>query len=201
MRLYDISQEVFSSAVYPGDPAPERRMLSSTAGGGLYNLTEFSMCAHNGTHIDAPFHFLGDGATVEQIPLTKTVGPAVVVDCRGDLDANGAEELLLRARALSAEGAKRILLKGGGTVLPSAAAVFAEAAVELIGSETQSVGDENAPMAVHLCLLRAETVLLEGIRLAGVPCGAYFLFAAPLLLSGSDGAPCRAILLDATPDC
>jgi arylformamidase len=99
VRLYDISEEVFSSAVYPGDPTPERRVLSSTAAGDLYNLTAFSMCAHNGTHIDAPFHFLGDGKTVEQIPLTKTVGPAVVVDCRGDLDADGAEELLTRARA------------------------------------------------------------------------------------------------------
>ena len=65
MTIYDISQEIFSCQVYPGDPAPERRMLSSMEKGGLYNLTAFNMCAHNGTHVDAPFHFLKDGKTIE----------------------------------------------------------------------------------------------------------------------------------------
>ena len=65
MKIYDISQEVFSCNVYPGDPKPERKTLSSTEKGDLYNLTAFSMCAHNGTHIDAPFHFLSEGKTVE----------------------------------------------------------------------------------------------------------------------------------------
>ena len=55
MIIYDISQEVYSCQVYPGDPAPEKRVLSSMEKGDLYNLTAFSMCAHNGTHIDAPF--------------------------------------------------------------------------------------------------------------------------------------------------
>ena len=59
MKIYDISQEVFSCCVYPGDPKPEKKTLWATEKGDLYNLTAFSMCAHNGTHIDAPFHFLG----------------------------------------------------------------------------------------------------------------------------------------------
>ena len=67
MKIYDISQEVFSCKVFPGDPEPEKRILNSTDQGGLYNLTAFSMCAHNGTHIDVPFHFLGEGKTVEQM--------------------------------------------------------------------------------------------------------------------------------------
>ena len=67
MKIYDISQEVFSCAVYPGDPKPERQVLSSTGDGALYNLTALSMCAHNGTHVDAPFHFLPEGKTVEQM--------------------------------------------------------------------------------------------------------------------------------------
>lgn len=58
MKIYDISQEVFGCQVYPGDPTPKKRVLSSMEKGDLYNLTAFSMCAHNGTHIDAPFHFM-----------------------------------------------------------------------------------------------------------------------------------------------
>ena len=67
MKIYDISQEVFSCQVYPGDPAPERTTLSSMEKGDLYNLTAFSMCAHNGTHVDAPRHFIRDGITIEQL--------------------------------------------------------------------------------------------------------------------------------------
>ena len=69
MKIHDISQEVFSCCVYPGDPAPERMVSDSMEKGDLYNLTAFSMCAHNGTHIDAPFHFLKDGKTIDAINL------------------------------------------------------------------------------------------------------------------------------------
>ena len=89
-----------------------------------------------------------------------------------------------------------ILIKGKAEVSAEAARVFADAGVWLIGNESQTVGPENAPMEVHLILLGAEVVLLEGIRLAHVPEGVYLLNAAPLNLGGADGAPCRAILMD-----
>ena len=76
-----------------------------------------------------------------------------------------------------------------------AARVFAKAGILLIGNESQTVGPEDAPMEVHLILLGAETVLLEGIVLTDVPEGKYFLNAAPLNLGGCDGAPCRAYLM------
>ena len=88
MKIYDISQEVFGCQVYPGDPAPEKQILQSMETGEVYNLTAFSMCAHNGTHIDAPFHFLGDGKTVDRMGLevfalcpsrTYSPSPAVVL--------------------------------------------------------------------------------------------------------------------------
>lgn len=66
----------------------------------------------------------------------------------------------------------------------------------LLGNESQTVGPENAPMEVHLLLLGANVVLLEGIRLSEVSEGVYFLNAAPLNLSGADGSPCRAVLID-----
>ena len=77
-----------------------------------------------------------------------------------------------------------------------AAKVFAASKMLLLGNESQSVGPENAPMAVHLALLGSGVVLLEGIRLAEVPQGVYLLNAAPLNLSGADGSPCRAILIE-----
>ena len=80
-------------------------------------------------------------------------------------------------------------------VTEEAAKVFAKAGILLLGNESQTVGPEDAPMQVHLILLRAEVVLLEGIVLKDIPEGKYFLNAAPLQLGGIDGAPCRAWLM------
>ena len=195
MKIYDISQELFSCLVFPGDPAPQYERISSMEEGALYNLTTLSLCAHNGTHIDAPYHFIKDGKTVEQLPLSKTVGWAYVAQEDGLLSAADARRILADATSANPKAAKRILLGGKVTVSEEAAHVFAEAEIDLLGNESQTVGPEDAPMQVHLTLLSCEVVLLEGIRLGNVPMGVYLLSAAPLSLAGSDGAPCRAILL------
>lgn len=197
MKIYDISQEVFGCQVYPGDPAPKKRVISSMEKGDLYNLTAFSMCAHNGTHIDAPFHFIKDGKTVDSVSLDTFIGMAYVAEYNGIVSADDATEILEKAKKQNSEAAKRILIKGDAEVSAEAAKVFAESNILLLGNESQTVGPENAPMEVHLILLGAGAVLLEGIRLAEVSEGVYFLNAAPLNLSGADGSPCRAILIAA----
>lgn len=197
MKIYDISQEIFSCQVYAGDPMPEKRVLCSMEKGDLYNLTAFSMCAHNGTHIDAPFHFIKDGKTVDLIGLDTFVGMAYVAEYNGIVSADDATEILEKAKEQNSESAKRILIKGDAEVSSEAAKVFAASNILLLGNESQTVGPENAPMDVHLILLGAGVVLLEGIRLAEVSEGVYFLNAAPLNLSGADGSPCRAVLIAA----
>ena len=190
MKLYDISQEVFSCAIYPGDPAPRKEQLCTMASGQLYNLTAFSMCAHNGTHVDAPFHFLEDGKTVDRMALEVFVGKCYVACHQGAVSAADASHILEKAR-----GVRRILIAGEATVTEEAATVFADAGILLLGNESQTVGPENGPMQVHRILLGRGIALLEGIVLGEVPEGRYFLNAAPLNLAGADGAPCRAWLL------
>lgn len=192
MKIYDISQEVFSCKVFPGDPAPERDVLCSMEDGEFYNLTAFYMCAHNGTHVDAPFHFVRDGKTIDEVGLEPFVGSAYVAEHEGVVTAEDAKFMLQKAEG---DGAKRLLIKGDAEVSLEAAEVFAKAGLLLIGNESQTVGPEDAPMAVHLVLLKAGVALLEGIRLEQVPEGTYLLNAAPLNLGGADGAPCRAVLI------
>lgn len=195
MRIYDISQEVFSCQVYPGDPSPERHMMLQISDGAVCNLTAFGMCAHNGTHVDAPYHFIDGGKKIDEVALERFVGYAYVAEHEGALSAEDAMAILGKARSLDNRAAKRILVKGKAVVTEAAAKVFAEAEILLFGNESQTVGPEDAPMAVHLIMLGAEIVLLEGIRLSEVDEGVYFLNAAPINLGGSDGAPCRAILV------
>lgn len=196
MKLYDISQEVFECQVYPGDPAPKQEKILTIGAGSCCNLTAFSMCAHNGTHVDAPYHFYEKGKTVEQLELPVFVGKAYVASHQGELTRAQAEDLLRKVREKDAEAAKRILLKGSAVVTAQAAEVFAKAGILLLGNESQTVGPEASPMEVHFKLLGAGVVLLEGIRLDMVNDGVYILNAAPLKLGGADGAPCRAILIE-----
>ena len=195
MKIYDISQEVFGCKVFSGDPAPEREWLSQMTEGAQYNLTAFRMCAHNGTHVDAPYHFCPEGKTVNQVPLESFVGMACGVFCQGNVTEEAAGEILKKAEACDARASRRILIGGKATLTTEAAEVFARAGILLYGNESQTVGPEDAPMEVHKKLLGAGTVLLEGIRLGEVPEGAYFLYAAPINLGGAEGAPCRAVLI------
>lgn len=190
MKVIDISQEVFSCQVYPGDPSPQKETLQSMDAGAVYNLSAFSMCAHNGTHVDAPAHFIRDGKTVEQLSADVFVGDCYVARAQGDIEQAQAQEILTKA-----QGAERILIAGDVTVTASAADVFAKAGIKLLGNESQTVGPKNAPMEVHLILLSAGVCLLEGVVLEQVAEGAYVLCAAPLNLSGCEGAPCRAVLI------
>ena len=193
MKIIDISQEVFSCNVYPGDPQPTLERVVAIDKGDEYNMSTLSMCVHNGTHIDAPFHFLDDGNTVEQIPLEYFVGTCYVVQRDGELTACDAESILVETKEHNA--AERILIGGNVTVTAEAAKVFADNGIKLIGNEGVSIGPVDAPMEVHKILLSANVVLLEGIVLKDVPEGVYFLNAAPLNLAKLDGSPCRAYLI------
>lgn len=194
--IYDITQPLFECDVFPGDPSPKKDIILRIEKGDVCNLTGFSMCAHNGTHIDAPFHFYKDGEGVDQIGLNRFIGPAFVVSHEGNVTAKDAKDILDKAARALPKSKDKILIKGKATVTLEAAEVFAASGIDLIGNESQTVGPEDGPMAVHLTLLGAKVVLLEGIRLESVPDGVYYLNCAPLNLTDTDGAPCRAVLID-----
>ena len=195
MKIYDISQEVLGCTVFPGDPSPQRTVMMSIKDGEICNLSELKMCVHNGTHVDAPYHFYDNGKTMDQVDLDKFIGYAYVCAHEGEIKASDAEKMLADAKKIDPRCAERILVKGKAVMSAEGAKVFAEAGIKLFGNESQTVGPEDGPMEVHLIMLGAEIVLLEGIRLGEAEDGAYLLNAAPLNLAGCDGSPCRAVLI------
>ena len=106
MRIYDISQEVFGCAVFPGDPKPERIDRLKISEGAVCNLSAFSMCAHNGTHVDAPLHFLNEGKSIDQVEIDRFIGYAYVAAHEGRilavpaLEANNADAELVHEAAI-----------------------------------------------------------------------------------------------------
>ena len=199
MKIYDISQEVFGCKVFPGDPQPDRTIMQSIKNGDICNLTELRMCAHNGTHVDAPYHFIDSGKTIDEVDMKRFVGYAYVSTHEGEISASDAESIMEKAeeaaKSAGVDADKRILVRGNAVVSEEAAQVFADKGILLFGNESQTVGPEDAPKQVHLTMLGKEIVLLEGIRLSEVEDGVYMLNAAPLNLGGADGSPCRAILI------
>lgn len=185
--IYDITQELFSGKVFPGDPAPSYERVLSINNGDKCNLTTLNMCAHNATHMDAPSHFVADGKTIDQVELEKCIGPATVVEINGKITPNDI-------RSLGLKKVTRVLFKGNGILSPEAAQELVNQGIKLVGTEKQTVGSENDSAEVHMILLNNEIVILEGVILREVPEGNYYLFAAPLKLGGLDGSPCRAVL-------
>ena len=196
MKIYDISQEVFSCKVYDGDPAPKKEQICSMDKGDAYNLTAFSMCAHNGTHIDAPAHFIKDGKTIDALSLSKFIGDATVITFNGEIDKTTAESILDECKKKYTCETKRILFKGNAILLEDGAKVFSNNKIDLIGVESQSVGPLSSPLKTHLELLKNEVVILEGINLKSVLDGVYTLNCVPLNLGKAEGSPCRAILIE-----
>lgn len=203
MKIYDITQELFSANVYPGDASPVNRQVRRIAGGDICNLSELTMNVHNGTHLDAPWHFLDNGKKIDQLDLHKCVGEAVVIGTTGDITAEIVKTIY---RGKENDPAyKRILFKGEATLTIEGARELNRYHIDLIGSEYQTVGPLEDPVSVHYELLGREVILLEGLVLKEVPttepvtatifAGKYFLNAAPLKLGGVEGAPCRALLL------
>ena len=195
MKIYDISQEILNCDIYPGDPKPSLLFQKETSKGDLYNLSELHMGNHNGTHIDAPLHFINNGKTIKDIDLNKCVGYCFVISFEDIKDEQTTRMTLNRLQKTNKDAARRLLVKKHCDISKEVANILANN-IDLIGSETQSVGPENAPMAVHLELLSKDVVLLEGIRLHEVKEGMYFLSAAPLNIGKAEGAPCRAILIE-----
>ena len=105
MKLYDISKEIFSAAVFPGDPAPAFQPAQRLAEGGHCNLTQVTLGTHSATHMDAPWHFVPGGKTIDQVELSRCVGPCQVVEAQGLLEKTWAAAVLQ-------QGVKRLLLKG-----------------------------------------------------------------------------------------
>lgn len=191
MKIYDITQELFSSKVYEGDPKPQFQRFSSIEQGDDYNITAISMCVHNGTHIDAPNHICKDGKTVDEIDLHKCLGLCSVRCSENRIEKEQMISWLLDKK-------ERLLIKGNGSISLDAVQAAVDFGVTLLGMERQTVGDENIKDEISLChkvLLEREIVILEGLLLDKVPEGDYLLCALPLKLGGIDGSPCRAILI------
>lgn len=190
--------------VFPGDPRFEMSFAHRMDEGKPYNVARMSLGVHSGTHVDAPYHFLEDGATVEQLPLDVLIGPALVasVDAprairREDVEAlplGGHTRVLFKTR--NGDAIRRPEFREDFIYVdPGAAEALVARGVRLLGIDYLSVEQfGSADFAAHHVLLGAGTVLVEGLDLVDVPPGEYEVTCLPLRIVGADGSPARVVL-------
>lgn len=191
MKVIDISRELFSTPVYPGDPEPYRELVRRMELGDSYNLSGFYTGCHSATHVDAPRHFIDDGKTVDELDLARFMGRCTVVAANGIVTGAEIDQIIPFCE-------KIVLLKGDGKAFLSESAAFAlaDAGVTLVGTDAWSIGAPHAEAGPHLELLNAEIPILEGLNLSHVEEGTYTLIALPLFLKGAEASPVRAVLLE-----
>jgi arylformamidase len=204
-KLIDLTVPLSPSlAAYPGDPPFEMGHSHRIADGDAYNAATLSLSAHTGTHVDAPYHLLADGATVDQLPLEVLVGRARVLEIgareaieRDELESSDLRDdlrVLLKTR-MSGQLRHTEVIEDHVHLSVDAARYLVQAGIKLVGIDYLSVdafGSEDYP--VHQLLLEAGIVIVEGLDLSQAEPGDYEMMCLPLLVAGGDGAPARVLL-------
>lgn len=210
MRFHDISVTVTSMLpTWPGDPKVELDRVEKIEEGANANVSRVAMGVHTGTHVDAPYHFLEDGTTVDTLPLDILIGSVQVVDL-GDQVYLITADVLQKASIIP--GVSRILFKtrnsqiwerGETEFQTSFVGISADGAEYLVSKGIQLVGIDYLSIApyknsrpTHQILLNAKVIIIEGLDLSNVKAGVYQLVCLPLKLGGSDGAPARTVLIE-----
>ena len=201
-----------TTPVYEGDAPMKFDFLKDMRKGDGFTLSAYSMGAHSGTHIDAPMHFIRDGAPIDRVPLEPLIGPARVIDIPdgvqaidaaelGRHDWKGAPRVLFRTRSsLRKWMSSSTFHRDFAYVAPDAAQLLADAGVRLVGVDYISAEQFGAaaPMT-HRILLGKGIPIVEGLSLERVSAGDYDLIVLPIKVAGHEGAPARAILRRRSP--
>jgi arylformamidase len=204
-KLLDVSVRLAAGIpAFPGNPEFELQPVKRIAEGGSSNVSRLVMGTHTGTHVDAPKHFIDDGAGVDELPLDLLIGRARVVEInhRGGIGADDLAAAGLREDL-------RVLLKTPNSRLwnsrefhndyahlsEAGARYIVEQGVKLVGIDYLSIEQFKKPGApAHRQLLSNGVIIIEGLNLAEAEAGMYEMYCLPLPVSGGDGAPARVVL-------
>lgn len=189
---------------FPGDPAFQIDATHQMGKGDSYNVGRMTLGTHAGTHVDAPFHFIDGGSTVDELPLEILIGKVRVVDLLGRDSVERAD-----LEALDLREDLRVLLKTRNSGLlrqpafeedyvylsPDAATYLAQVGIKLVGFDYLSIEKFGSKdYAAHVALLEAGVVIVEGLDLSEIEPGEYDMVCMPLRIAGADGSPARVVL-------
>ena len=194
----------------PGHPRPEFEPLTSLERDGVRNTT-MTCSIHTGTHVDAPSHFIEDGATIDEIPIDRFHRPGVRLDLTEVAQPGEpiALEHIKSAGFDPSESRDAILMLATGWtdraweseklyemnpyLAQDAAEALAEASPSALGLDLAV--DDTRPWPNHTILLGVGVLLIENLmRLPELPRDGFDVMAFPLRLVGENGGPARVVV-------
>ena len=196
-----------TTPVYEGNAPIVFEFQMDMRKGDALTLSKLSLGAHSGTHIDAPQHFVRDGASIDKVPLDALIGHARVIeipDSVQSIDAaelnrhtwRDAERVIFRTRsAMHGWMSSPTFHHDFAYVAPDAAQLIADAGIKLLGIDYISAEKFGAPAPLtHRILLGKGIPIVEGLALESVVPGDYDLIVLPMKVGGHEGAPARAVM-------
>jgi arylformamidase len=191
----------------PDNPPSSVYRLQDVNKGDQVTMARLELISHDGTHIDAPLHFIPGGSTIDKMPVETTNGPCRVIEIKDEKDITVAELEPYQIKA-----GERLLFKTRNSphvydvkqyvgpyvaLTPESADYLVAKKIRLVGLDYLTVGHMepmDAINKVHRAFLSNGIYILEAINLDGVPAGNYELMCLTLRIENGDAGPCRAIL-------
>ncbi|MBI2983761.1 MAG: cyclase family protein [Chloroflexi bacterium] len=212
MRVHDVSLTLRPDMpTWPGEQGPRVEPLKRMARGDSSNVSVLTVGDHTGTHVDPPVHFIDGAPAIDRIPVDALVGECQVVGY--DEDQHITQKWL--ERAAIGPGTHRVLFKTRNSARwahpatpfdkdfialdETAAHWLVRRGVKLVGIDYLSIepfGSGKIGHPVHVALLRAGVVIVEGLDLHDVQPGMYELTCAPLKIADGTGSPARVFLIE-----
>ncbi len=209
-EIIDITLTISPSLpVWPGDPKVSLERFNKMEEGAIANISKMNLGVHTGTHVDAPYHFIPGGDTVDHLNLDILVGnvQVVFVDVSGDT----IEVDDLRKAGIKSDTTRLIIKtrnseywdhiengfqEGFAALSPEASRYLVDKGIKLVGIDYLSIAPFNRGQATHEVLLKSQMIVVEGLDLRKVQPGNYSLVCLPLKLKDTDGSPARVILIN-----
>jgi arylformamidase len=189
---------------YPGDPVVSVERELDIDRGDEATVSRVNMCAHSGTHVDAPAHFCAGGKTIDDIPFGAIIGKARVIEVHDHKSIKpsalegydiGAGEILLFKTRNSRLWKKKDFSRDFVHLSTEAAILLAQRKVSTVGIDYLSIGGfEGNEAEVHRILLEASVWIIEGLDLSAASAGMCDFICLPLRIAGCEAAPARAII-------
>lgn len=208
MKLIDLSHPLRDGQPgFPGDPvltiAPHYTIAQQRC-----NVSRIAMGSHQGTHLDALYHFIPDGKRIDEMPLEWFCGPARVlrIPKRARKEITVADfkpfeaSLVPGARIIYETGWHRHFGRPDYfTDFPSltqeAAVYLASRRIRMLGMDTPTPGRDYYEVHHLLQQKPAEIVIVESLASLDALPPEFFFIGFPLRFAGGDGSPVRAVAL------
>lgn len=208
-KIIDLSREIRTDMmIWPGLSRPVVEWLATVEQEGYY-LSKITLISHTGTHIDAPKHFLKFGKPINELPLERLFGEAIIInaekepdsiitlaDFEGTMDSIKEGDIVIVNTGIYRKYGTSDFANHFSPIDEEVIQKLIDKNIRAYGTDAPSIDSLNGDEPNHLSLLEHEIPIIENlVNLEKITQTRFTFIALPLKVKDAEGAPCRAIAL------